>query len=89
MSFGDLLAGHFFRDNALNFLGALDALRSDPAEIIRRHRFEIAAHFYPNAVISHRSALESTLSTAGNSTSVCHKKSPRCASCLDWKFVSG
>lgn len=43
-----------------------DDLRTDPAEIIRRHRLEIAAHFYPDAVISHRSALErSTLSPGG------------------------
>lgn len=35
-----------------------DDLRSPPEEIIRRHRLEIAAHFYPGAVISHRSALE-------------------------------
>jgi hypothetical protein len=42
-----------------------DDLRTDPAEIIRRHRLEIAAHFYPGAVISHRSALEGTLSPNG------------------------
>lgn len=42
-----------------------DDLRTDPAETIRRHRLEIAAHFYPDAVISHRSALEGTLSPAG------------------------
>ena len=89
MSFGDLLAGHFFRDNALNFLGALDALRSDPAEIIRRHRFEIAAHFYPNAVISHRSALESTLSAAGKLNLSLPQKVAQFASCLDCKSVSG
>jgi hypothetical protein len=32
---------------------------------MRRHRLEIAAHFYPGAVISHRSALEGTLSPSG------------------------
>lgn len=42
-----------------------DDLRTAPAEIIRRHRLEIAAQFYPNAVISHRSALEGTLSPGG------------------------
>ena len=42
-----------------------DDLRTEPAEIIRRHRLEIAAHFYPGAVISHRSALEGTLSPLG------------------------
>ena len=42
-----------------------DDLRTEPAEIIRRHRMEIAVHFYPSAVISHRSALEGTLSPAG------------------------
>lgn len=42
-----------------------DDLRTDPAEIIRRHRLDIAAHFYPGAVISHRSALEGTLSPSG------------------------
>jgi hypothetical protein len=42
-----------------------DDLRTEPAEIIRRHRLEIAVHFYPGAVISHRSALEGTLSPAG------------------------
>lgn len=40
-------------------------LRSDAAEVVRRHRLEIAAHFYPGAVISHRSALEGTLSPGG------------------------
>jgi hypothetical protein len=42
-----------------------DDLRTEPAEIMRRHRLEIAAHFYPSAVISHRSALEGTLSPSG------------------------
>ena len=42
-----------------------DDLRTEPEEIIRRHRLEIAAHFYPGAVISHRSALEGTLSPGG------------------------
>lgn len=35
-----------------------DDLNSAPEEIVRRHRLEIAAHFYPGAVISHRTALE-------------------------------
>lgn len=35
-----------------------DDLRTDAKEIVRRHRLEIAAHFYPNAVLSHRTALE-------------------------------
>lgn len=35
-----------------------DDLKSDPEEIVRRNRLEIIAHFYPDAVISHRSALE-------------------------------
>jgi hypothetical protein len=42
-----------------------DDLRAEPGEILRRHRQEIAAHFYPGAVISHRSALEGKLSPAG------------------------
>ena len=42
-----------------------DELRADPAEILRRNRQAIAAHFYPGAVISHRSALEGKLSPAG------------------------
>ncbi len=36
-----------------------DDLTSAPEEIVHRHRLEIAAHFYPGAVISHRTALES------------------------------
>jgi hypothetical protein len=40
-----------------------DDLTSPAEEVVRRHRLEIAAHFYPRAVISHRSALE------GNSVS--------------------
>jgi hypothetical protein len=35
-----------------------DDLISSPEEIVRRHRLEIAAYFYPGAVISHRTALE-------------------------------
>jgi len=35
-----------------------DNLTSPPEEVVRRHRLEIAAHFYPGALISHRSALE-------------------------------
>jgi hypothetical protein len=42
-----------------------DDLRIAPEEVVRRHRLEIAAHFYPGAVISHRSALEGMLSPAG------------------------
>jgi hypothetical protein len=42
-----------------------DDLRSPPEDILRRHRLEIAAHFYPGAVISHRSALEGNVSPAG------------------------
>ena len=35
-----------------------DDLISSAGEIVHRHRLEIAAHFYPGAVISHRTALE-------------------------------
>ena len=42
-----------------------DDLTSPPEEIVRRHRLEIAAHFYPGALISHRSALEGNLSPGG------------------------
>ena len=42
-----------------------DELKADPAEVIRRNRQAIAAHFYPSAVISHRSALDEKLSPAG------------------------
>ncbi len=42
-----------------------DDLKSRAEDIIRRHRLEIAAHFYPGAVISHRSAIESGVSPAG------------------------
>lgn len=42
-----------------------DDLRSPPEDILRRHRLEIVAHFYPGAVISHRSALEGNVSPAG------------------------
>jgi hypothetical protein len=35
-----------------------DDLKTPPETIILRHRLEIAAHFYPGAVISHRSVLE-------------------------------
>lgn len=38
-----------------------DDLKAPAEDIILRHRFEIAAHFYPGAVISHRSVLESGL----------------------------
>src|SRR5271155_5121033 len=39
-----------------------DDLTSPPEDIVRRHRLEIAAHFYSGAVISHRSALEGSVS---------------------------
>ena len=43
-----------------------DDLTSPPEEIVRRHRLEIAAHFYPGALISHRTALEgSNISPGG------------------------
>ena len=43
-----------------------DDLTSAPGEIVRRHRLEIVAHFYPGAVISHRTALEgNTVSPGG------------------------
>ena len=42
-----------------------DDLISAPEEIMHRHRLEIAAHFYPGAVISHRSALEGDISPRG------------------------
>ncbi len=42
-----------------------DDLTSPSEEIVRRHRLEIAAHFYPGALISHRSALEADISPGG------------------------
>jgi len=42
-----------------------DDITSAPEEIIRRHRHEIVAHFYPGALISHRSALEGNVSPGG------------------------
>ena len=42
-----------------------DDLTSSPEDIVRRHRLEIAAHFYPGALISHRSALEGNISPGG------------------------
>jgi hypothetical protein len=42
-----------------------DDLTSAPEEIVRRHRLEIAAHFYPGALISHRTALEGNVSPGG------------------------
>ena len=42
-----------------------DELNVSPEDIIRRHRHEIVAHFYPGAVISHRSALEGNVSPGG------------------------
>ena len=38
-----------------------DELSVSPEEIIRRHRHEIVAHFYPGAVISHRFRKSGTL----------------------------
>jgi len=40
-------------------------LDSSAEEIVRRHILEIAAHFYPGALISHRSALEGPVSPRG------------------------
>jgi len=42
-----------------------DDLRSPPTDVMRRHRLEIVSHFYPGAVISHRSALEGNVSPVG------------------------
>ena len=42
-----------------------DDLKSPVEDIVRRHRLEIAAHFYPGAVISHRSAIEANVSPGG------------------------
>jgi hypothetical protein len=42
-----------------------DDLTSPPEDLVRRHRLEIAAHFYPGALISHRSALEGNVSPGG------------------------
>lgn len=42
-----------------------DDLKSRGEDIVRRHRLEIAAHFYPGAVISHRSAIEGNVSPGG------------------------
>jgi len=42
-----------------------DDLKSPMEDIVRRHRLEIAAHFYPGAVISHRSAIEGNVSPGG------------------------
>ena len=43
-----------------------DDLTSLPEDIVRRNRLAIAAHFYPGALISHRSALEGNISPGGN-----------------------
>lgn len=43
-----------------------DDVTSPMEDIVRRHRLEIVARFYPNAVISHRSAIEGTVSPGGN-----------------------
>lgn len=42
-----------------------DDLTSPLEEIARRHRLEILAHLYPNAVISHRSAIDGQISPGG------------------------
>lgn len=42
-----------------------DDLKSPAEAIVQRNRLPIAAHFYPGAVISHRSALEGSVSPAG------------------------
>jgi hypothetical protein len=42
-----------------------DDLTSSAEEIVRRNWLEIAAHFYPGALISHRSALEHKVSPGG------------------------
>ncbi len=42
-----------------------DDLKSSAEDIVRRHRLEIVAHFYPGAVISHRSAIEGNVSPRG------------------------
>lgn len=42
-----------------------DDLKSAAETIVQRNRLQIAAHFYPGAVISHRSALEGRVSPAG------------------------
>lgn len=42
-----------------------DDLKSPVEDIVLRHRLEIAAHFYPRAVISHRSAIEGKVSPSG------------------------
>jgi len=55
-------------------------LRSPPEQIILQHRLRIAAHFYPQAVISHRSALEGSILASEGGTlhlSVPRKLHPR------------
>jgi hypothetical protein len=42
-----------------------DDLKTPPEDLVRRHRLEILAHFYPGAVISHRSAIEANVSPRG------------------------
>ena len=42
-----------------------DDLNSPPEDIVRRHFLEIASHFYPGALISHRSSLEGGISPRG------------------------
>lgn len=42
-----------------------DDLILPPEHLIQRHRHEIVAHFYPGAIISHRSALEGNISPGG------------------------
>lgn len=43
-----------------------DELAAPAEDIIRRHRYEIVAHFYPDAVISFRTALEGGTVSPGN-----------------------
>ena len=42
-----------------------DDLKSPVEDLVRRHRWEILAHFYPGAVVSHRSAFEANVSPQG------------------------
>lgn len=42
-----------------------DDLKSPAETIVQRNRLQIVAHFYPGATISHRSALEGSVSPAG------------------------
>jgi hypothetical protein len=53
-----------------------DDMRTPPEELIRRHRLEIVAHFYPGAVISHRSAIEARVSPGGKLHLTVHSSAP-------------